>query len=84
MESQLRYQDTNMASSGKDEREYALESIVSTESHLCDVYESLQPILETDYDKVLMQLKTTENAKLNISIAYSIASLYYVMLRSQV
>lgn len=68
----------------EDKKERAIDALVATENNISDVYEALLPLMSSDFEDTIDQLKPLESSKLHIGIAFTLASLYYVALRSQV
>mmetsp|Transcript_19933 Transcript_19933/g.20046 ORF Transcript_19933/g.20046 Transcript_19933/m.20046 type:complete len:134 (+) Transcript_19933:103-504(+) len=61
----------------------AIDSIKTLKDSLDDVGSSVDILLNKNYESVEEQLSNLESTKLNVALAYSIASLYYSMLKSK-
>lgn len=68
----------------EDKAKTAVASVIETQNKLGDVYLALKCMDGMDYDSVINRLTPTEAAKMHVAMAYSVASLYYVLQRSKV
>ncbi len=70
-----------MSSELPDEIQNTLSNL---DTSLTNLEEILKPILEVPWDSLTGRLDPLEKAKLNLMMAYSAASLFYMYLKTQV
>ena len=62
-----------------------MQSVLSNlDSSLTSLEEHLNPLFDVPWDELSARLDPVEKAKLNLMMAYSAASLFYMYLKSQV
>eukprot|EP01041_Mallomonas_annulata_P000393 gene393-713_t len=63
--------------------EKALDALEGLNESLDNVDSSVDILYDKSFESLHEQLSSLESAKLNVSLAYGLASLYYVLLRSK-
>ncbi len=69
----------------ENKREIAIESLNNCLSSLDSVEDHLNQLMEGNYDQMRQEkLSSIESAKLDVSVAYGLASLLYITLKAKV
>ena len=64
--------------------EKAIKSIEILNESLNNVGNCIENLSDKNYSAVEQQLSKLESTKLNVALAYSLASLYYILLKTKV
>ena len=67
----------------KSKKQKAIDAATKMEEKLCEIDAQIECFEETSYDTVANSVDNLEAAKLDVTLAYGLASLYYILLNSK-